>query len=83
MSHVARCCEEAQSKNHRGIKLCVEKLIILQKISFKDLEMAKARLRSRVVYSPLEMILKKAKDNYFAALGSSSVRKKKYGPIFV
>lgn len=45
--------------------------------------MAKARLRSRVVYSPLEAILKKAKDNYFAALETSSVRRKKYGPVFV
>lgn len=46
--------------------------------------MAKARLRSKVVYSPLEAILKKAKDNYFAALGTTtSVHKKKYGPVFV
>lgn len=44
--------------------------------------MVKARLRSRVVYSPLESILKKAKDNYLAAL-NTPVRKKKYGPVFV
>lgn len=50
--------------------------------TFQDLEMVKARLRSRVVYSPLESILKKAKDNYLAAL-NTPVRKKKYGPVFV
>lgn len=44
--------------------------------------MVKARLRSKVVYSPLESILKKAKDNYFAAL-NLPIKKKKYGPIFV
>lgn len=46
--------------------------------------MVKARLRSRVVYSPLESILKRAKDDYFTALNTPpSVTKKKYGPVFV
>lgn len=48
----------------------------------QDLEVVKARLRSRAVYSPLETILKKAKENYFASL-NNPITKKKYGPVFV
>ncbi|CRK93240.1 CLUMA_CG006784, isoform A [Clunio marinus] len=46
-----------------------------------DLEQARAFLRSRVIYSPLEAILEKAQKNYF--LPQNTTRKKKYGPVFV
>lgn len=47
----------------------------------QDLEQARAYLRSRVIYSPLEAILEKAQRNYFEALGTPV--RKKYGPVFV
>ncbi|KAG5676546.1 hypothetical protein PVAND_006371 [Polypedilum vanderplanki] len=47
----------------------------------EELEVAKARLRSRILFSPLESIIEKAQQNYFAAL--ETPMKKKYGPIFV
>ncbi|CAG9798462.1 unnamed protein product [Chironomus riparius] len=47
----------------------------------EDLEKAKARLRMRVMFSPLDEIHEKAENNYFAAI--QTPLKKKYGPIFV
>jgi hypothetical protein len=47
----------------------------------QELEVAKARLRTRILFSPLEQIMEKAQHNYFAALETPV--KKKYGPIFV
>ena len=47
----------------------------------QDLEKAKARLRMRVMFSPLDEIHEKAQNNYFAA--SQTPLKKKYGPFFV
>lgn len=47
----------------------------------QDLEKAKARLRMRVMFSPLDEIHEKAQNNYFAAI--QTPLKKKYGPIFV
>lgn len=47
----------------------------------QDLEQARAYLRSRVIYSPLEAILEKAQKNYFTALGTPV--RKKYGPVYV
>lgn len=46
--------------------------------------MTKARLRSRAIFSPLEMVLQKAIYNYvkYLATKPAGVRKT-YGPVFV
>ncbi|KAJ6649834.1 hypothetical protein Bhyg_05075 [Pseudolycoriella hygida] len=50
----------------------------------KQLEISKARLRSRATYSPLEQVLKKAINIYinYSDLPPSTIRKK-FGPTFV
>lgn len=47
----------------------------------QDLQKARATLRSRVIFSPLEEILEKAQKNYFGAFETPV--KRKYGPVFV
>lgn len=58
--------------------------LILFYFILKELEISKARLRSRAMYSPLEQVLKKAIDNYVnnSHLPQSTIRKK-YGPTYV
>lgn len=50
-------------------------------LSLQELEQARATLRSRVIYSPLEGILEKAQRNYFD--GTGTPLRKRYGPVFV
>lgn len=67
-------CKTAESARLRNTKL------------IKELEVSKARLRSRATYSPLEQELSKAITNYEQnnkALVPVATTKKTYGPTFV
>ena len=84
---------EARKRNRKIIEVCCKIrhihpsrkflwLILFVWFFFcQDLEKAKARLRMRVMFSPLDEIHEKAQNNYFAAI--QTPLKKKYGPIFV
>lgn len=77
--------EEAKKRNRKIIEVWKLRLLsgteMINLLFKQDLEQARAYLRSRVIYSPLEAILEKAQKNYFTALGTPV--RKKYGPVYV
>ncbi|XP_037024526.1 uncharacterized protein LOC119066273 [Bradysia coprophila] len=67
-----KACTNLESAKRRNAEL------------IKELEISKARLRSRATYSPLEQVLNKAIENYVtnSELPQSTIRKR-YGPTYV